>query len=307
MKDAKKEKPDNRTYTLMLVPHQGEGVRSIKIPIKTIKVTAGVLCTALVIAAGATFHFGNTVRKAQNELSELNQLRVVNGQQKQQIASLAKETTSLQQNMERLIKPETEVRRLLGSDENNGVSRSGVSRINPNKNGQGGASSLSINQVQSSVHILKSSMKQHEQGLSQLREELLARNERLAATPSIWPTDGDVTSRFGWRESPWGYSSDWHPGIDIANDEGTPVYAAATGVVVRSDWYGGYGKTVEIDHGYGIVTLYAHNSDLEVSVGQTVEKGQIISYMGNTGYSTGPHLHYEVRVNGNAVNPAKFL
>ncbi|MGL5513487.1 MAG: M23 family metallopeptidase, partial [Sporomusa sp.] len=116
-----------------------------------------------------------------------------------------------------------------------------------------------------------------------------------------------VTSRFGWRSSPWGRGSDWHPGIDIANDTDTPIVAAAAGIVTNSGWSGGYGKMIEIDHGNGIVTIYGHNSKLLVESGKLVKKGQPIAYMGNTGLSTGSHLHYEVRVNGTAVNPASFL
>ena len=97
-------------------------------------------------------------------------------------------------------------------------------------------------------------------------------------------------------------------GIDIANDIGTPIVAAADGVVVDSGWNsGGYGYMVDLDHGNGIVTRYAHNSRNAVSVGQVVKKGQLIAYMGSTGFSTGPHVHYEVRVNGKAVNPDRFL
>lgn len=307
LKNKKKVKPDKREYTIMLVPHQAESVYSIKIPIKAVKVTAGALCAALVIATGATIHYGNIVREAQSERFELTQLRVVNGQQKQQISNLAKETTTLKQDMDRIAQLETEVRRLISSDESSSASRSGSVRVSSIHTGQGGGSQLSANQLTALVKDMKTDAKLYEQNLKSLREELVARNERLAAIPSIWPTDGDVTSRFGWRSSPWDDSSDWHPGIDIANDSGTPIYAAASGVVVHSGWYSGYGRTIEIDHGNGIITLYGHNSELEVEVGQYVQKGELISYMGSTGYSTGPHLHYEVRINGSPVNPAKFL
>lgn len=131
--------------------------------------------------------------------------------------------------------------------------------------------------------------------------------EKLAATPSIWPTNGQVTSSFGWRTSPWGGGSELHPGIDIANSMGTPIFATADGVVVQSGWAGGYGNIVQIDHGNGIETIYGHNSRVAVSVGQAVKKGQVISYLGSTGRSTGPHVHYEVRVNGTAVDPIRFL
>ena len=140
-----------------------------------------------------------------------------------------------------------------------------------------------------------------------MRDDLTVRNERVAATPSIWPADGDVTSRFGWRRSPFGGGGDWHPGIDIANGYGVPIVATADGVVTSAGWNGGYGLFVEIDHGYGISTAYGHSSELAVRVGQKVKKGEVIAYMGSTGYSTGPHVHYEVRISGQQVNPADFL
>ncbi len=130
---------------------------------------------------------------------------------------------------------------------------------------------------------------------------------RLAAIPSIWPAKGAVTSGFGWRNDPFGGGNELHAGLDIANAIGTPVVATADGQVVQSGLVGEYGNMVQIDHGNGIATIYGHNSQLAVSVGQTVKKGQIISYVGSTGKSTGPHLHYEVRENGTATDPWKYL
>ncbi|SDE50874.1 hypothetical protein SPACI_017690 [Sporomusa acidovorans DSM 3132] len=144
-------------------------------------------------------------------------------------------------------------------------------------------------------------------GQAQDTEKIQTDMAKLATTPSIWPTSGEVTSGFGWRSSPWGDGSEMHPGIDIANSIGSPIFATADGVVVQSGWAGGYGNIVHIDHGNGIETIYGHNSRVSVSVGQSVKKGQIIAYSGNTGRSTGPHAHYEVRVNGTAVDPIRFL
>jgi murein DD-endopeptidase MepM/ murein hydrolase activator NlpD len=116
-----------------------------------------------------------------------------------------------------------------------------------------------------------------------------------------WPVSGPVTSGFGIR---WGRM---HEGIDIAVAEGTPVRAAAAGTVIYAGWLGGYGNLVVVDHGNGLSTAYAHNSSLGVGVGQSVAAGEIVSYSGNTGNSTGPHVHFEVRVNGSAVDPLGYL
>jgi murein DD-endopeptidase MepM/ murein hydrolase activator NlpD len=116
-----------------------------------------------------------------------------------------------------------------------------------------------------------------------------------------WPVSGPVTSGFGLR---WGRM---HEGIDIAVAEGTPVRAAGAGTVIYAGWMGGYGNLVVVDHGNGLSTAYAHNSSLGVGVGQSVTAGQVVSYSGNTGNSTGPHVHFEVRVNGSAVDPLGYL
>ena len=131
--------------------------------------------------------------------------------------------------------------------------------------------------------------------------------KKLAALPSLWPVNGAVTSGFGERNSPLGDGNETHAGIDIAVNTGEPVVATADGKIVQSGPYGGYGNMVQIDHGNGIATIYGHNSRLAVSVGQTVKKGQVISYAGSTGKSTGPHVHYEVRINDTAVDPWQYL
>lgn len=134
-----------------------------------------------------------------------------------------------------------------------------------------------------------------------------AQSDKLAATPSIWPTSGSISSGFGWRNAPMEGASETHQGIDIASNTGTPVVATADGKVVKSGWSEGYGNIVQIDHGNGLETIYGHNSQIVATIGQNVKKGQLIAYVGSTGVSTGPHLHYEIRVNHSAVDPMKFL
>ena len=128
-----------------------------------------------------------------------------------------------------------------------------------------------------------------------------------SVTPDIWPVSGVVSSHFGFRVSPGGIGSTYHEGLDIASSYGNPVHATANGRITQAGWVNGYGYLVEIDHGNGIKTLYGHNSAILVSVGDQVVEGQTISLIGSTGNSTGPHCHYEVRVNGEAVDPTLFL
>ena len=123
----------------------------------------------------------------------------------------------------------------------------------------------------------------------------------------IWPVSGPITSEFGWRTHPIFGNARFHSGLDIGADYGVPIHAAASGVVIESGWIGGYGNTIMIDHGSGIVTLYGHNESLAVGVGQQVNQGDVIAYCGSTGNSTGPHCHFEVRLGGEPVSPWDYL
>jgi murein DD-endopeptidase MepM/ murein hydrolase activator NlpD len=123
----------------------------------------------------------------------------------------------------------------------------------------------------------------------------------------IWPIHGEITSPYGWRTHPIFGTQIFHSGIDIAADYGDPIAAADSGTVVYAGWMGGYGNAVMIDHGGGLVTLYGHNTEVLVSEGQAVEKGQTIAHAGSTGYSTGPHCHFEVRLHGETVSPLSYL
>lgn len=301
-------KPDRREYTLMIVPHHGKSVLSIRIPMKFIKYTAVTLGICLAILSGTMLNYRYQANIAAQEKNELDQLRIVSSKQQVELQELSKATADLQQDMNRLNQLDKDLRHIVNSEDNVDTSRSAPPRLT-NYNGQGGPGiQPNAADLKNLVQELKAAANERENSLLNLKSSLTEKKERIAATPSIWPTNGEVTSRFGWRSSPWGSGSgDWHPGIDIANDMGTPIIAAADGTVVSSSWYGGYGNMVEIDHGNGIITIYGHNSQNLVTPGQQVKKGQLIAHMGSTGYSTGPHLHYEIRVNGTAVNPSSFL
>lgn len=123
----------------------------------------------------------------------------------------------------------------------------------------------------------------------------------------MWPCRGEITSYFGWRTHPIFGTTKYHSGMDIAVDYGTPIHAADSGTIVYSGWLGGYGNCVMVDHGGGLVSLYGHNQSLNVTEGQYVEKGTVIAYAGSTGYSTGPHCHFEVRIHGEVTEPLDYL
>lgn len=164
-------------------------------------------------------------------------------------------------------------------------------------------------QTSSTMQLQLEALQRSTQSLIDGREQLAARLEYLAHRPTGWPVDGaEITDEYGPRWSPFGGGYQFHDGIDLGQDYGAPIYATGAGTVVYADWLaGGYGKCVIIDHGYGYRTLYGHLQDWNVTVGQEVVRGDLIGWVGSTGLSTGPHVHYEVQLNGVAVDPAPYL
>lgn len=130
---------------------------------------------------------------------------------------------------------------------------------------------------------------------------------RANSAPNLWPVEGQVTGSFGERIDPFNGEGAFHSGVDIGSSYGQPIIAPADGMVTFCDFMGGYGKTIMMDHGHGISTRYGHLSGYAVTQGQRVHRGDTIGYVGASGRSTGPHLHYEVRINDTPVNPYKYL
>lgn len=142
---------------------------------------------------------------------------------------------------------------------------------------------------------------------SSLMEKLEGQRNLLASTPAIGPASGWMTSRFGYRKSPFTNRKEFHKGVDIANRKGTAILATANGIVSFAGKKGTMGNVVVIDHGHGMITRYAHLSESLKKPGERVKRGDIIAQMGNSGRSTGPHVHYEVHLNGVPVDPAKYI
>jgi len=173
--------------------------------------------------------------------------------------------------------------------------------------GEGADASAVAPQQSEEVVLLASSVAEEGPRLKQL-EHVVGRMGRIVnALPLTWPVHGQVHSEYGMRRSPWGGRRENHKGIDIGSPPGTPVRSPAAGMVVAAHAGGGYGRNVILDHGNGVGSRYAHLKKVGVTVGQHVEKGEVLGLVGSTGRSTGPHLHYEVLVDGQPVNPREFL
>ncbi|MEQ1564457.1 MAG: M23 family metallopeptidase [Myxococcota bacterium] len=146
-----------------------------------------------------------------------------------------------------------------------------------------------------------------EPNLNRLMEEMESLESLERSLPSLWPGNGTMNSGYGWRRNPFGVRWKHHSGVDVDGRTGDPIYAAADGKVLRAGWLGGYGRAIEIAHGYGVTTLYGHCSAVDVTPGQVVQRGDTIAAIGSTGRSTGPHLHFEVRLDGHPVDPLQYL
>jgi murein DD-endopeptidase MepM/ murein hydrolase activator NlpD len=155
--------------------------------------------------------------------------------------------------------------------------------------------------------LLREILEGIESRLTAAKSDVERRNSLAAATPSIWPAHGWLSSSVGRRTDPITGGADFHHGLDISADAGSPIYATADGTVTHAAREGAYGHLVTIDHGYGLETRYGHLSKYDVKSGVKVKRGQVIGRVGSTGRATGPHLHYEVRVNGRLLNPLQLL
>ncbi|MCK5913671.1 MAG: M23 family metallopeptidase, partial [Desulfuromusa sp.] len=232
---------------------------------------------------------------------ELLRLRVATSQQRQSLQRLVINLEEVQQQMGSLAETEARVRQLANLEtvpQGIPVAIGGISEIGA----VGTVDNIQrqINQLQVEVELRR----QSQEGARNLLNDQVSLSR---ATPKGWPTKGWLTSYFGMRKSPFTGRRVMHEGLDIAANIGTPVVATADGVVARVKYSPGYGKMVIIDHGYGYRTIFGHNSKTLVKAGQRVKRGDIVAKVGNTGQSTGPHLHYELRLNGVPIDPRKTL
>lgn len=294
-------------YTIMLVPHDGKSISRKDVHTSQIKKAASI-AGGLVFGAAATIMLlGGLLYISNKDATELAAYRASKAQQEQKMQELAKNTEEVQKQLAALAKIETQVREQM--------KKSGMevpAKTQTAEDAKGGPSRTKISDItilQKQNATLQNKLQSTTSDWDKLLSTIKHENYRAEVTPSRWPLDGgSVSSEFGGRANPFdGYSSDYHPGIDIAENYGAPIYASAAGYVQRAGWYGGYGNYVKISHDYGYATAYGHMSQIAVSSGDYVKQGQVIGYVGSTGYSTGPHLHFEVLLNGEQVNPRKLI
>ena len=266
-------------------------VRRFSVHKRWVKFSA--LAAAVLFCAAAYGVYGLTQQAAHMRIeAENNRLREENERQRRQLQNLENRVDAIEDKSRKL-------------SEMSGTQQDGQEQQQEeegtSEHGAGGPGLELDADAVASIEARAARLEEH------LRTYEAALKER-ARVPSIWPVEGESTDSFGVRGNPFGGgSSEFHPGQDIAAPRGTPVIAPADGVVIKADWQNGYGQTVVIDHGNGLTTRYGHLSKIEVSAGQEIRRGNELGLVGSTGRSTGPHLHYEVRIGEVAVSPLYYL
>ena len=230
----------------------------------------------------------------------------------QQIETFAREINFLKSKIVNLNEFEKKIRIIANIEKSPdeeglfGIGGSIPDDINPNVKIETTHDSL-MREMHDQIGNLGIAFNKQEQGFDNLLNGLKAKQNLLLCTPAIRPSDGWLTSNFGYRKSPYTGHQEFHKALDIANKIGTSIRATANGTVISAGDKGFLGKVITIDHGFGVITKYGHLSKISVKVGAVVKRGEVIGQMGNTGKSTGPHVHYEVVLNGVPVNPTGYI
>jgi murein DD-endopeptidase MepM/ murein hydrolase activator NlpD len=296
-------------FTFMFLPGPTAKVRTLSISKSVIK--SALLSVAAVILL--SFYLIYEYNDVKDKVWELQSMREELMQQKAQVQNFALNILDYKRQMFLLRDLDTKLRRAVSLGPRDKAQQ--VLGIGgPDELGLQNLTSMgekkqdeALKEMHQELTQLKGAASKQEASLQMLIEYFEDKRSLYASTPSVWPVRGWVTSPFGNRTSPFSGILKFHEGMDIAAQTGTPVVAPADGVVIKAGFSTGYGNMVEISHGYGLKTIFGHNSRLNVKAGQRVKRGDVISYVGDTGSSTGPHLHYEVRSNGLPVNPVKYM
>ncbi len=301
-----------KTITLIVVPDHDAPVRRFQLDRALLRHGALGLGIAAAVAVAALVHYFALVREA----SENRVLRDENLTLRTQLKSIRERMEHIGATLERVERFDQKLRAVtLLSDPQRNLAlgpTAGEPGVTPAPSTeteftQAVVSSETPKNLASKLNKLSEAATRQEKSLQELQSYFLDQKSRLASTPSVWPARGWVTSDFGQRLDPYTAERVMHEGLDIAAPHGKEVMSPSDGTVIFAGLEGGYGNVLVIDHGYGVKTRYGHLAKLEVRTGDRVKRGQMVGAVGNTGRSTGPHLHYEVRVNGIPENPRKFI
>jgi len=306
-----------KTFSLLIIPHSKK-VCKLNMASWIPKFLLSFIVTILLVSGYLGYNLYRSHNLLEQEYSqkydELCELEKLNSQQKLEIDSLRSISEEIHEKLETIDNLQGIVKNLVGlEDEPEKSTEITVQSISslPSRGGPGlrRGSLINMNETGLGINIveLTTLLDQSSEDLNSLIDDVEVKLKYLDAKPNLMPTTGRITSGFGYRKNPFGRGREFHNGLDIANNSGTKIKAAGSGVVTFSGYNSSYGRYVIISHGYGYQSVYGHNRKILVKVGDKVEKGQVICEMGSTGRSTGPHLHFEIRLNGNLIDPMKVI
>ena len=294
--------------TIFLVPNGTNRVKQFTFPrlLPVIFIIVFISCAAFF----SWITYDHQTMKA--KMPRLAQLEKENEQKKNQFINLAQRIDQINQEMVKLKQLDHKLKIMVNLETpDNNSQLQGVGGPNPTlldpKHAMTKTHKELVHAMHQSLDNLDNEIALGEQDKAELHKFLESQKMLLASTPSIWPTRGWLSSSFGYRTSPFTGKKEFHKAIDIATKKGSPIVAVANGVVSQVDRDGGLGMVLTVKHGYGLVTRYAHLEKALVRKGQFIKRGEAIALVGNSGRSTGPHLHYEVHLNGVPVNPLHYI
>jgi murein DD-endopeptidase MepM/ murein hydrolase activator NlpD len=282
------KRPKCNSFTLMLIPGKYGSPKTLHIPRWIIKFTVYFNIAALIFIFIFFLNYKKLSSSYADYIQNNKELKIMNEGQQKELSELRNSTEEIRSKLEELKKLEEQLK----------------SKLNLSSKSSGGPPVAYTD----SLENLNEGIDKEIDSLNKLLNSADKKIAFINSKPSILPARGSITSYFGKRLNPFtGRGSEFHSGVDIANSTGTEVNASGNGVVIFVGWQSAYGNAVIIDHGYGYSSVYGHNSKLLVSKGERVIKGQAISLMGSTGRSTGPHVHFEIRLNGTPIDPLKLI
>jgi murein DD-endopeptidase MepM/ murein hydrolase activator NlpD len=295
-----------RRWTVVFVPHDAEPSRVMEVSYRVVKTAI----SGALMAAAAALVLGYMTVSRTVDLSKSARLTQENTRLEQQLDELNGRLATLADTLTRISQRDARIRVLANLEpidpqvQAAGIGGPTVAGVE----GDAGSAMRRTTEVRVDLNALIRRANLLASSFKEATDSLTVHSARLSATPSIMPTQGWLTSAFSsMRSHPILHVARPHEGIDVTAPMGTPIEAPAAGVVREAGWESGYGNTIVIDHGFGTVTKFAHASKILVREGQRVSRGQRIALVGNTGLATGPHLHYEVHVNGRPVDPLRYV
>lgn len=296
-------------YTIFIVSENASRVTKFKVPRFPAKFVVVAFSAIVILFVALIVDYINTKSK----IFLVRTLKRENQTLREQLTELASKTKSIDSELRTVKQLEAKLRIMLNAETHETVTPNfGIGGPSNEPDDLGilystSDTTVAYNKINSKLENLDERLKKQETALVEVYELMQERNSILASTPSIWPTRGWITSGFGYRIYPFTGETKFHEGLDISTRIGTDVVATADGIVVETGYDITYGNNIIIDHGFGFITRYGHLSSINVKTGSVVKRGQKIGEVGNTGFSTGPHLHYEIRINGVPVNPENYI